>query len=189
MTLSKSIFLNVEHFHHFWVFHFFKSNGAYAHVLFMTLCMKYGMSRSYKLHFNCTWKDICSHFSCTWSNESHGGWTLCWAFAPIGTGIIALDPTFGSFYLIKTGFTIDEPVSLVKVFRLFRLERIFLVFRVWTQQVDVQHLIYWQGPACLWCLVWEVYLYSFQKQRRFVNGYRLRRPFEPLLLKVIGERT
>jgi hypothetical protein len=46
--------------------------------------------------------------------------------APIGTGTIALDPTFGSF-------TFLEPVSLVKVFRLFILERIVLVFRLWTQ--------------------------------------------------------
>jgi hypothetical protein len=46
--------------------------------------------------------------------------------APTGTGPIALDPTFESFTLL-------EPVSLMKVFRLFRLERIFLVFRVWTQ--------------------------------------------------------
>ncbi len=50
-------------------------------------------------------------------------------------GTIALDPTFGSFTLL-------EPVSLVKVFRLFRLEWMFLVLRVWTQEVDVQRLIY-----------------------------------------------
>jgi hypothetical protein len=56
-----------------------------------------------------------------------------------GTGTIALDPTFGSFTLL------GESDSLVKVFRLFRLEWIFLVFRVWTQYVDVQHLIYWHG--------------------------------------------
>jgi hypothetical protein len=37
---------------------------------------------------------------------------------PTGAGTIALDPTFGSFTLL-------EPVSLVKVFRLFRLERFF----------------------------------------------------------------
>ncbi len=43
--------------------------------------------------------------------------------APTGTGTIALDPTFGSFYLTRTTFTSGEPVSLVKVFRLFRLER------------------------------------------------------------------
>jgi hypothetical protein len=34
---------------------------------------------------------------------------------------------------------------MVKVFRLLRLEWIVLVFTVWTQKVDVQHLIYWQG--------------------------------------------
>jgi len=36
-------------------------------------------------------------------------------------------------------------VSLMKVFRLVILERIVLVLRVWTQSVDVQYLIYWQG--------------------------------------------
>jgi hypothetical protein len=64
--------------------------------------------------------------------------SVCWALPP-GTGTMALDPTFGSLTLL-------EPVFLVKVFRLFKLERIFLVFsRVWTQQLDVQNLIYWQG--------------------------------------------
>jgi hypothetical protein len=51
---------------------------------------------------------------------------------PTGTETIALDPTFERFYLIKTSFTSDELVSWVKVFRLFRLEWIVLVFRVWT---------------------------------------------------------
>jgi hypothetical protein len=38
---------------------------------------------------------------------------------------------FGKFYIVRTVFTLGEPVSLVKV---FRLEWIFLgVFRVWTQ--------------------------------------------------------
>jgi hypothetical protein len=47
---------------------------------------------------------------------------------------MALDPTFGSFYLIKISFTLREPpASLVKVLRLFRLEQIVVVFRVWTQ--------------------------------------------------------
>jgi hypothetical protein len=40
---------------------------------------------------------------------------------------------FGKFYLITTSFTLGELVFLVKVFRLFTLEWIFLVFRVWTQ--------------------------------------------------------
>jgi hypothetical protein len=61
-----------------------------------------------------------------------------WALPPIGTGTMALDPTFGSFYLDRISFTLGESVSLVKVFRLFRLERIVLVvFSVWTQEVDV----------------------------------------------------
>ncbi len=55
----------------------------------------------------------------------------------------------GKFYLIRIGFTLDEPVSLVKVFRLFRLERIF-----WgVQSVDTvgrcttSYLLV--GPTCL----------------------------------------
>jgi len=40
----------------------------------------------------------------------------------------ALPPHRDRDYRIRTGFTLGEPVSLVKVFRLFRLERIFLVF-------------------------------------------------------------
>jgi hypothetical protein len=62
--------------------------------------------------------------------------------APTRTGTITLDPTFGSFTLL-------ELVSLVKVFRLFRLKLFFLVFRVSTQYVDVQHIIYWQGQRVL----------------------------------------
>ncbi len=54
---------------------------------------------------------------------------------------------FWKFYHIKTSFTLGELISLVKVFRLFRLERNFWVFRMWTQQVDVQHFIYWQGQC------------------------------------------
>jgi hypothetical protein len=52
---------------------------------------------------------------------------------------------FWKFYLTRIGLTLRELVFLVKVFRLFRLEWIFLVFRVWTHLIDVQHLIYWQG--------------------------------------------
>jgi hypothetical protein len=54
---------------------------------------------------------------------------------------------FWKFNLTRTSFTLGEPFSLVKVFRLFRLDRIFLVFRVWTQYIDVEHLIYWQGQC------------------------------------------
>jgi hypothetical protein len=52
---------------------------------------------------------------------------------------------FWKFYLMRTSVTLRELVSLVKVFRLFRSEWIFLLFRLWTQEVDVQHIIYWQA--------------------------------------------
>jgi hypothetical protein len=42
-------------------------------------------------------------------------------------------------------FSLGELVFWVKVFRPFRLERSFLVFGVWTQYVDEQHLSSWQG--------------------------------------------
>ncbi len=53
------------------------------------------------------------------------------------------------FYLIRTGFTLGELVSLVKVFRLFKLEQMFFV----VQSVDTvgryttSYLL--AGPACL----------------------------------------
>jgi hypothetical protein len=74
-----------------------------------------------------------------------------WSFA--ATALLGLNPhsdrdyrigsNFWKFYLIRSSFTLVELVSLVKVFRLFRLEGIVLVFRVWTQEVGVQHLVYW----------------------------------------------
>jgi len=45
--------------------------------------------------------------------------------APTGTGTITFDPTFGSFTLLKLVSTLGELVSLVKVFRLFKLEHMF----------------------------------------------------------------
>ncbi len=39
-----------------------------------------------------------------WKYSQNPNLSICWA-----------DPTFGSFYLIKTGFTLGERVSLVKV--------------------------------------------------------------------------
>jgi len=59
---------------------------------------------------------------------------------------------FWRFYLNRTSFTLGEPVSLVKVFRLFKLEQIF--FGV--QSVDTvgrcttSYLL--AEPACLWRL-------------------------------------
>jgi hypothetical protein len=65
-------------------------------------------------------------------------------FSPAHPGTIAFDPSFESF-------TLSELVSLVKVFslRLFRLEWIFLAFRVWTQQVKCPTSYLLVGPACL----------------------------------------
>ncbi len=57
----------------------------------------------------------------------------------------SIEYNFWKFYFIRISFTLGEVVSLVKVIGLFRLEWIVLVFRVWTQYADVQHLIYWQG--------------------------------------------
>jgi hypothetical protein len=54
---------------------------------------------------------------------------------------------FWKFYLIRIGFTLGELVSLVKVFRLFILEWIFLVFRV--DRCTTSYLM--AGLACL-CL-------------------------------------
>jgi hypothetical protein len=50
---------------------------------------------------------------------------------------------FWKFYLIRIGFTLREPVFLVKVFRLFRLEWIF--FGV--QRCTTSYLL--AGPMCL----------------------------------------
>ncbi len=63
---------------------------------------------------------------------------------------------FWKSYLIKISFTLNEPVSLVKVFRLFRLEGkdCFGVHRVDTvSRCTTSYLL--AGPACLWCLVFN----------------------------------
>ncbi len=40
---------------------------------------------------------------------------------------------FWKFYLVRISFTLHELISLVKVFKVFRLEWIILVFRMRTQ--------------------------------------------------------
>jgi hypothetical protein len=47
------------------------------------------------------------------------------------------------FYLVKFGFTLGEPISWVKVFRLFKLEEMF--FGIESVDTIGRHLIYWQG--------------------------------------------
>jgi hypothetical protein len=66
---------------------------------------------------------------------------------------------FWKFYLIKIAFTLDEIIFLVKMFRLFRLEWIVLVFRVWTQWVMYNILSI--GKISMFvmpCSTWLVYL-------------------------------
>ncbi len=53
------------------------------------------------------------------------------------------------FYLIRSNFTLGEPVSLVKASRLFTWERIVLLFRV--GRCTTSCLL--GGRARLWCLV------------------------------------
>ncbi len=80
-----------------------------------------------------------------------------WALPPQGQGLYSVGSNFWKFYLIRTGFTLGEQVSLVKEFRLFRLEWIFLgVQSVDTASRCMQHLIiYWQGQ-----LVCDAFVYS-----------------------------
>ncbi len=65
---------------------------------------------------------------------------------------------FWKFYLIWTGFALDESVSLMKVFRLFRLEAMFFgVESVDTAgRCTTSYLL--AGPACLWCLVFIIFV-------------------------------
>jgi hypothetical protein len=60
---------------------------------------------------------------------------------------------FWKFYFIITGFTLGEPVSLVKVFRLFRLERNFLGVQTVDELSRCTTSYPLAGPTCLWCLV------------------------------------
>ncbi len=72
----------------------------------------------------------------------------------IWNGDYGIGSNFWKFYFIRTSFTLDELVSLVKVFKLFRMDS----FGV--QSVDIissaQHLSYWQGHRvcdALFCFV------------------------------------
>jgi hypothetical protein len=74
--------------------------------------------------------NLCTIYS--WGFESI--WKLVFLFVGPCDKDYRLGSNFWKFYLIRTGFILGEPVSLVKVFRPFRLEWIFfLAFRVWTQ--------------------------------------------------------
>jgi hypothetical protein len=87
-----------------------------------------------------------------WANS--GFWCLRFPYfigrCPHRDSVYRIGSNFWKFYLIRTGFTWRELGFLVKVFRLFRSERSFLVFRVCTQ-CTTSYLL--AGPACSWCLV------------------------------------
>jgi len=69
--------------------------------------------------------------ACTWSiRHAVLGYMDCqniFIYLFIGPWNYHIGSNFWKFYLIRTSFTLGQPVSLVKVFRLFRLERIVLV--------------------------------------------------------------
>jgi hypothetical protein len=81
-----------------------------------------------------------------------------WALPPHKDMDYHIQSNFWKLYLIRTDFTISERVSLVKVFRLFKLE--WIVFGV--QSVDTvgrcttsSYLL--AGPACVCdALIWMV---------------------------------
>jgi hypothetical protein len=72
---------------------------------------------------------------------------------PVGDRDCCIRSNFWKFHLIRTGFTLGEPVSLVKAFRLFKLEQMFF-------GVESPDAVGWcttsyllTGPACLWCCI------------------------------------
>ncbi len=64
-----------------------------------------------------------------------------------------IQSNFWKFYLIRTSFTLGELVSFMKVFRLFRLERIFFGVRTVDTVGRCTTSCLLAGPECLWCLV------------------------------------
>jgi hypothetical protein len=112
------------------------------------------LGKPYAIKLRCYWEHL---EGTTWElGEPHGNIIRTIALDyPIGSN-------FWKFYLIRTSFTLNELVSLVKVFRLFRLERIFLVSRVLNAvgRCTTSYLL--AGPACLWCLVVLVLVSSLQ---------------------------
>jgi hypothetical protein len=78
---------------------------------------------------------------------------LCFGLLGPVPGDYQIGSNFWKLYLIRIDFTLSKLVSLVKMFRLFRLERSFLgVQSVNTlSRCTTSYLL--AGPACLWCLV------------------------------------
>jgi hypothetical protein len=65
---------------------------------------------------------------------------------------------FWKFYLMRTGFTLGEPVSLVKLFRLSKLEQMFFWCSECVDTVGRCTTSYLLArPACLWRLVFVLH--------------------------------
>jgi hypothetical protein len=65
-----------------------------------------------------------------WANTNYLSSCVCFFFCvllgPVPVGDYRIGSNFWKFYLIKPDFTLGDPVSLVEMFRLFKLEWIFL---------------------------------------------------------------
>jgi hypothetical protein len=83
---------------------------------------------------------------------------LCWAL-----GDYHIRTNFWKFYLIRTGFTLDEPVSLVKVFRLFKLEPMFFGCSKCEHSRYMYNILsYWQGRRVCNALLREEVVVGFR---------------------------
>jgi len=92
------------------------------------------------------------------------------------TWTIAFNPTFGSFTLFKTSFTLSELMFLVKMFRQFRLKQFFWVFRVWMYYKKFLALGFWvwiESSSFFFFFSlggWEFLLSMVWRQRKLQNG-------------------
>jgi hypothetical protein len=119
------------------------------------LCWKKNIFTHPKIWRNCHKKKLQVVFSCKVNNDKWIATPFSWAL-----GTIALDPTFGSFTLLKSVSHLLNWFLWWKEFKLFRLEWIF--FGV--QSVDTvsrcttSYLL--AGPARLWCVVLVLVFYK-----------------------------
>jgi hypothetical protein len=121
-----------------------------------------------------------------WANTNYLSSCVCFFFCvllgPVPVGDYRIGSNFWKFYLIKTDFTLGDPISLVKM---FRLEWIFLG----VQSVDTvprcTTSCLLAGPACLWCLV-ELAHIAHQFSLCVVTGLYLLNFFDHGSIKCVG---
>jgi hypothetical protein len=88
-----------------------KSFAKNFYIQFVVCCQRYRMINDFCISYLV--------FSQIWLNLATDGCHFCWALPPTGTRDYGIGSNFWKSYLIRTGFTLGEAVSLVKVFRLF----------------------------------------------------------------------